>query len=501
MNSVTCHASGERHKEIPRGSRSDAFASPPPRTRGSHATAARTAGTANSARERRQPRPVCCEIGKLAPAASAAATPIAVEYTLVARPARSGNSRLTRPGKSTLPTAMAAPKTAVPTKSNATGPAERTRMPAARTSRLASKARSMPIRRASRGAPGESNPNASRGSAVSRPATPLDTPVSARTSPIKGGNAVSAGRRFAAKSKIPTTSNTPRTREGPPRPVTDALGPGSSRRVVPSAHAINHGSPETSAHHTGINRMPRDGPTSGKAGRTSHPPHLLAFRPRAGGSGSGPDEARTTGSKGGASWTSLLQRHHPDHRQIRGAVAANGGRQALPDAVLHAHERTTGTGGRRERGKRWGKKRRVLRRRTRRSGMDEAKGTPAGLPATGSWEESVDRALGRASDAPLRTGNGLTLLKNGPETFDEWLEEIGRAEKWVHLELFQFEDDMIGRRFAEALAQKAREGVRVRVLYDWIGSFLVPRSFWRGLRRAGVQVRVVNPPAAGSPLR
>lgn len=39
-----------------------------------------------------------------------------------------------------------------------------------------------------------------------------------------------------------------------------------------------------------------------------------------------------------------LQRHHPDHRQIRGAVAANGGRLALPDAVLHAHERTTGTG-------------------------------------------------------------------------------------------------------------------------------------------------------------
>ncbi|HKH75422.1 MAG TPA: phospholipase D-like domain-containing protein [Rubrobacteraceae bacterium] len=133
--------------------------------------------------------------------------------------------------------------------------------------------------------------------------------------------------------------------------------------------------------------------------------------------------------------------------------------------------------------------------------MDEAKGTPAGLPATGSWEESVDRALGRASDAPLRTGNGLTLLKNGPETFDEWLEEIGRAEKWVHLELFQFEDDMIGRRFAEALAQKAREGVRVRVLYDWMGSFLVPRSFWQGLRRAGVQVRVVNPPTIGSPLR
>ena len=125
----------------------------------------------------------------------------------------------------------------------------------------------------------------------------------------------------------------------------------------------------------------------------------------------------------------------------------------------------------------------------------------AGGPAAGSWEESVDRALGRASDAPLRTGNRLALLENGPQTFEEWLEEIGRAEKWIHLELFQFEGGRIGGRFAEALAQKAREGVRVRVLYDWVGSLLVPRSFWRGLRRAGVEVRVVNPPAAMSPLR
>ncbi len=49
----------------------------------------------------------------------------------------------------------------------------------------------------------------------------------------------------------------------------------------------------------------------------------------------------------------------------------------------------------------------------------------------------LDRALGRASDAPIRPGKRLTLLENGPETFDEWLEEIGRAEKWIHLEFFQ----------------------------------------------------------------
>ena len=132
------------------------------------------------------------------------------------------------------------------------------------------------------------------------------------------------------------------------------------------------------------------------------------------------------------------------------------------------------------------------------AGPDEK---PAGSTTNGSWGEPLNRALGRASDAPLRTGNQLTLLRNGPETFDEWLEEIGRAERWIHLELFQFEGDRTGRRFAEAITQKAREGVRVRVLYDWLGSLMVPRSFWRELRRAGVEVRVVSPPALSSPLR
>jgi cardiolipin synthase len=118
---------------------------------------------------------------------------------------------------------------------------------------------------------------------------------------------------------------------------------------------------------------------------------------------------------------------------------------------------------------------------------------PVGSTTNGSWGEPLNRALGRASDASLRPGNRLTLLRNGPEAFEEWLDEIGRAEKWVHLEFFQFEGDRTGRRFAEAIMQKAREGIHVRVLYDWLGSLMVPRYFWRELRRAGVDVRVVNP--------
>ena len=112
----------------------------------------------------------------------------------------------------------------------------------------------------------------------------------------------------------------------------------------------------------------------------------------------------------------------------------------------------------------------------------------------------LDRAMARVSDSPLRYGNELRLLENGPRTYEDWLAEIRNAQRWVHLENYIFRADEVGHRFADALSAKARQGVPVRILYDWFGSMDVPRSFWEGLRRAGVDVRAVNPPAIQAPL-
>ncbi len=112
----------------------------------------------------------------------------------------------------------------------------------------------------------------------------------------------------------------------------------------------------------------------------------------------------------------------------------------------------------------------------------------------------LDRALARTSDAPLREGNRLALLKDGPNTYDDWFAAISRAQRWIHLDNYIFQDDGTGRRFAEALSAKAAEGVSVRVLYDWFGSLDVKRSFWQRLRKSGVDVRAVNPPTLGGPL-
>src|SRR5918994_3029005 len=217
MNSVTCQASGERARSLILGEfgpdeRVGRSLRP---SWGNHATQARRAGRAHTARAPRQPMPSSFVRGTLTPAASAALMPREVEYMLVIRPARSGNSRLTRPGKSTLPNAIAAPRIAVPRNSVATVPSHRNRMPAARTSRLASSTPSRPNRRATRGATGESRANANSGSVVRRPAAPLEMPVSARIWPIKGATLVSAGRRLAARSRIPNTKRKVRKRGRP----------------------------------------------------------------------------------------------------------------------------------------------------------------------------------------------------------------------------------------------------------------------------------------------
>jgi cardiolipin synthase A/B len=112
----------------------------------------------------------------------------------------------------------------------------------------------------------------------------------------------------------------------------------------------------------------------------------------------------------------------------------------------------------------------------------------------------LEGILGRVSDAPLREGNSIALLKNGPDTYDDWLQAIAGAQRWIHLDNYIIANDEIGNKFADALSAKAAEGVQVRVLHDWFGCMNVPRSFWRGMREAGVEVKAVNPPASGPPL-
>jgi cardiolipin synthase len=113
----------------------------------------------------------------------------------------------------------------------------------------------------------------------------------------------------------------------------------------------------------------------------------------------------------------------------------------------------------------------------------------------------ADQAFARTAGAPLVSGNGVRLLKNAEENYPAWLEAIHAAKQTIAFESYIIYDDDIGSQFADALMAKARQGVWVRLLYDWLGAVgKTPPRFWRRLTRAGVEVRCFNPPRVDSPL-
>ncbi|KLK92891.1 phospholipase [Microvirga vignae] len=116
-------------------------------------------------------------------------------------------------------------------------------------------------------------------------------------------------------------------------------------------------------------------------------------------------------------------------------------------------------------------------------------------------ELRMERAFSRIADSDLRLGNAIKLLKNSKENYPAWLDAIRSAERVIHFENFIIADDETGRMFADALMERAQAGVKVRVLYDWLGSsFRALPAFWRRLREAGVEARVFNPPRLTDPF-
>ncbi len=110
------------------------------------------------------------------------------------------------------------------------------------------------------------------------------------------------------------------------------------------------------------------------------------------------------------------------------------------------------------------------------------------------------RALDRASGTPSIPGNDVAFLFDGPATYAAMHARIAAARSRIHLENYIIRDDATGKGFADALIAKANDGVVVRVLYDWIGSFFTHRRFWSRLTAAGVQVRAFGYPSLRDPL-
>lgn len=104
----------------------------------------------------------------------------------------------------------------------------------------------------------------------------------------------------------------------------------------------------------------------------------------------------------------------------------------------------------------------------------------------------VELERGRG-DGNIVTGNDVELLIDAEATYGSMLEAIADAGQHVHLETYIIEDDEVGNRIADALIERRRDGVEVRILYDSYGS-TGSDGFWRRLRDAGVHTHAYNPP-------
>jgi len=95
-------------------------------------------------------------------------------------------------------------------------------------------------------------------------------------------------------------------------------------------------------------------------------------------------------------------------------------------------------------------------------------------------------------DTPISFGNELELLINGESFFDELYRQIAAAKHYVYAAFYILRDDPVGRRFADALIERAEQGVTVRLMYDEVGCIRLPSAYLSRLSGAGVDVRSFN---------
>lgn len=88
----------------------------------------------------------------------------------------------------------------------------------------------------------------------------------------------------------------------------------------------------------------------------------------------------------------------------------------------------------------------------------------------------------------LHQGNTVEVFTNGKDKFDALLKDLEGARSSIHIQYYIIEDDEIGRRVANVLERKVKEGVRVRMIYDHVGSFYVRSRFFKRLAAKGVEV-------------
>ena len=109
-------------------------------------------------------------------------------------------------------------------------------------------------------------------------------------------------------------------------------------------------------------------------------------------------------------------------------------------------------------------------------------------------DPQFERTMGVLLGPAILDGNRFQVLVNGDEIFPSMLDAIRGARTSISFETYIYWSGRIGREFADALSQRARAGVKVHVMLDWLGSEKMDQSLLKELERAGVLVRRYHQP-------
>jgi cardiolipin synthase len=102
--------------------------------------------------------------------------------------------------------------------------------------------------------------------------------------------------------------------------------------------------------------------------------------------------------------------------------------------------------------------------------------------------QPLARLLNRNNQNPLLYGSDIVCYTDGEEKFKALLEEIEKAVHHIHLQYYIFANDEIGRKVQQLLIKKAKENIKVRVLYDDVGSWNVKPYFFKEMKAAGIEL-------------
>ena len=128
---------------------------------------------------------------------------------------------------------------------------------------------------------------------------------------------------------------------------------------------------------------------------------------------------------------------------------------------------------------------RSLDQLTRRSMLGFVDQTDMQVPER--YKQMVELFVNENSSLPFKN-NKVELFTNGYSFFLSLIADIGRARHHIHVDVYIFENDALGRLVRDVLIDKARQGVEVRVIYDDVGSWSTDSEFFEQMRDAGVEV-------------